>query len=169
VQDPEHLVEQGIEALMVGERPRARELLQAALKQDPRNEQGWLALSFAVDKPEHALECVKRVLTLNPQHERAHERLADLQGLATTSAAPQAQPPAQAPAPRTPAVPAQWATESDALQAKSECFFFEPDAARFVRGEMKTLPIDGCMLLVLIPIERLIDSRVEQNRSAVPS
>jgi hypothetical protein len=45
------------------------------------------------------LECVQRVLALNPQHEKAHEHLEDLQALATSSAAPQAQPPAQPPAP----------------------------------------------------------------------
>jgi hypothetical protein len=165
MQDTKHLVEQAIEALMAGERPRAREILQMALKQDPRNEQGWLALSFAVDKPEHALECVQRVLALNPQHEKARERLEDLQAsagtstapqaqprvqaLVRTSAAPQIQPPAGPPPSQAAPAPAQWATESDALQAKSEYFFFEPEAERFVRGETQTLPLNSCLLLAL--------------------
>lgn len=149
MQDAKHLIDQGIEALMVGERPRAREILQAALKQDPRDERGWLALSFAVDKPEQALECVQRVLALNPQHEKAHERLADLQASARTSAAPQIQTPAQPSVPQAPSEPNQWVTESDALEAESEYFFFEPKAEQFVRGETQTLPLNSCLLLAL--------------------
>ena len=30
-------------------------------------------------------------------------------------------------------------------------FFFEPEAKRFVRDETKRLPLNGCMLLALIP------------------
>jgi hypothetical protein len=37
------------------------------------------------------------------------------------------------------------------LAAQGEVFFLEPEAERFVRGETERLPIDGCMLLVLIP------------------
>jgi hypothetical protein len=148
--DPKQLIDQGIEVLMAGDRLRAREMLQAALKQDPSNERGWLALSFAVDKPEHALECVQRVLVLNPHHEKALERLADLQAGAA-STAPQAQPPTKPPAPQAPPATARWATESEALNAMSEYFFLEPEAERFVRGETDRLPINGCMLLALIP------------------
>ena len=153
MEEAKHLVDQGIEALLTGERARARELLQKALKQDPRNERGWLALSFAVDKPEHALECVQRVLALNPGHEKAQERLADLQVSTGNPTAPQAQPVVQPPVLQNLAEPARWVTESDALQATGEYFYFEPAAERYVRGETSTLPTgrEGCILLFLIP------------------
>ena len=148
--DSKQLIDQGIEVLMAGDHPRAREMLQAALKQDPSNERGWLALSFAVDKHEHALGCVQRVLALNPQHEKALERLADLQaGVVWTTS--QTQPPTQPPAPQAAPEQTRCAAESEALKATSGYFFLEPEAERFVRGETNRLPIDGCMLFALVP------------------
>jgi hypothetical protein len=79
VQDPAaDLLQQGMAALRTGERGRARTLLVAALKREPRNAQIWLWLAGAVDDPQHQRECLQRVLQIDPGCAAAQRGLASL-------------------------------------------------------------------------------------------
>jgi hypothetical protein len=148
----QQLIDGGLEALLNGERGQARRLLQAGLAQDPRNEQGWLALSFAVDKREHALECVQRALALDPENQRARDRLADLE--AAAESAPVGPPTLGEAAPATPLDPTRWSADSAALHATGDYFYLNPEAANFVRGHATSLPMGHitCVSVILIPI-----------------
>lgn len=62
----EELIDQGAAALRAGERRRARELLAAAVRADPRSARAWLWLSGAIDDPGRQRECLERALALDP-------------------------------------------------------------------------------------------------------
>jgi hypothetical protein len=92
------LLQQGIAALRAGNKAQARQLLARAIQEDPRNEQAWLWLSGTVDNDEERLECLNRVLAIDPNNEMAQR------GLATLRQKQPSQPSASAPsqtAPRT--------------------------------------------------------------------
>ena len=61
-----------------GDRNQARVTLVEAIKHDPRNLQAWLQLSELVDKPEQAIDCLERVLKLDPSNKLAQQRLEQL-------------------------------------------------------------------------------------------
>lgn len=50
-------------------------LLVDALKIDPNFEEAWLALASVTPDMNHAIECLNRVLTINPNNQKAHEWL----------------------------------------------------------------------------------------------
>jgi DNA helicase-2/ATP-dependent DNA helicase PcrA len=66
---------QGIRALQAGDRARARALLSAAIRQDPDDEKAWLWLSGAVESDAGRMECLRRVLAINPDHAAARSGL----------------------------------------------------------------------------------------------
>ena len=70
--------------------PKAQRLLVEYIKKNPNSEQAWYVLSTAVDDPGKQIECLQRVLRLNPANKEAQTRLMSVM-------APQA---ASAPAPR---------------------------------------------------------------------
>lgn len=61
----------GIAAARNGDKPQARILLAAAVELQPHNEQAWLWSASVADDPRTSLECLERVLELNPKSERA--------------------------------------------------------------------------------------------------
>ena len=69
------LTEEGIKALKTGDKKEARRLLCESLKNDPRDELGWLALAATVSKPKQRYECLLKVLKLNPDNKTAKEEL----------------------------------------------------------------------------------------------
>lgn len=65
------VLQQGIAAARAGQQPQARQLLQEAVKRDPRNEVAWLWLSsVAKDNTERAF-CLRQLLAINPNNENA--------------------------------------------------------------------------------------------------
>jgi|GEM_PF-849659 len=99
------LTSQGIAALKAGDRLRARQLLAAAVSANPRDERAWLWLSGAVEADAQRIECLRRVLTINPSNDVARKGLAAL-GVKTESPspiqpAPSPQPDQAAPAEQT--------------------------------------------------------------------
>lgn len=74
------LVEQGVQAFRVGERDKARKLLLAAVKQDPNSERAWGWLSNVMDNDKERIYCLKQVLRINPNNEKANQLLTDLMG-----------------------------------------------------------------------------------------
>lgn len=89
----EETTREGIAALKRGHTARARELLRQAVEENPDDLKAWLWLSGAVESDEERVECLQRVLELNPDHEAARLGLAKL----TTSAGPTEEKEAEAP------------------------------------------------------------------------
>lgn len=75
--DPEldSLLEQGIAASKAGDMARARRLFIAALRIDPRSEQGWLWLGGTLTDPDERRACLEKVLAINPANGYAREGL----------------------------------------------------------------------------------------------
>ena len=74
----EETTREGIAALKRGDTARARELLRQAVEENPDDLKAWLWLSGAVESDEERVECLQRVLELNPEHEAARLGLAKL-------------------------------------------------------------------------------------------
>ncbi len=51
------------------------------LKEDPNSAEGWYLLHFAVEDPGDKLQCLARVLALDPENENARKRMSRLQSL----------------------------------------------------------------------------------------
>lgn len=68
--------QQGIEAVRLGDPARGRGLLSQAVTQNPQDEMAWLWLSSVVDDNERQLDCLKRVLEINPYNHAARRDLA---------------------------------------------------------------------------------------------
>jgi twitching motility two-component system response regulator PilG len=65
------LLRDGIAAAKAGDREGARPLLRQAAALDGKSESAWLWLAGLAESPQEALNCLERVLALNPAHERA--------------------------------------------------------------------------------------------------
>lgn len=83
--DVRPLLEQAASELKKGNKPEAQRLLAQAVGQDPNNSSAWYGLAIALDDTARKKECLRRVLVLNPRHERARAMLAHLE----TPAAPE--------------------------------------------------------------------------------
>ncbi len=107
--DTTPMLNKAIIAAKAGRKVEARQLLEAVLDADERNERAWLWLSGVVDSDEERAICLENVLSINPDNQPARKGLAVLQ--AATSA-PIIRPLAS-PGPAAPAgYPAPQAAES---------------------------------------------------------
>lgn len=70
-EEKSYYLQDGIDALNEGRKGEARQLLAAAIREDPRNETAWLGLAYAVEEEERYIDCMRRVLLINPQNEQA--------------------------------------------------------------------------------------------------
>lgn len=77
---------QAISAARAGETRNAQRLLADVLKDDPDQVQAWFLLSHLVDAPEQQTAYLSKVLTLEPGHQQARQRLAWLRSGATGGA-----------------------------------------------------------------------------------
>jgi hypothetical protein len=77
--------------------PKAQRLLVEYIKTNPHSAQAWFVLSTAVDDPRKQIECLQRVLRINPADKEAQARLMKVMAAQTAS-------PAEPPGPITPAV-----------------------------------------------------------------
>ena len=102
----------------------ARPILARYLQANPASEDGWLLLSMVLSDRQQRIDCLQRVLRLNPKNGVALERLAQLQARTAAAkpeapATPEAQPsavPAFTSEP-SPAAPPASADDDDALPA----------------------------------------------------
>lgn len=69
------LLAEGRDALLAGDKARAQDLLQTAVRLDPRSEEAWMWLSGVFTAPDDMAECLQRVLEINPHNEQAQEGL----------------------------------------------------------------------------------------------
>jgi tetratricopeptide (TPR) repeat protein len=73
VEDP--MLREAMDALRLGDRGRARDLLTRLLKTDQKNPQYWLWLSAAVDTQKERIYCLQMVLQADPQNSAAKRGL----------------------------------------------------------------------------------------------
>jgi hypothetical protein len=75
---PEAVLDEAEKNLEEGRQADARNLLAGYLKRQPRSERAWWLMSFAVSEESQKVDCLQRVLALNPTHEDARSRLDSL-------------------------------------------------------------------------------------------
>lgn len=78
-QQADDLYRRGVAAARGGQKTMAATLLRQAVKLNPQHEQAWLWLSGVLDKPQDVAFCLRAVLGINPENERARRGLAALE------------------------------------------------------------------------------------------
>jgi hypothetical protein len=119
--DVETTLKQAVSAAKAGRKLEARDLLEAVLDADDRNEQAWLWMSGVTDSDEERVICLENVLTVNPHNEAAKKGLAALGAEFVVppvsevkdEVAPVAPPPASRTEPQAPDLPSDRASTSD--------------------------------------------------------
>jgi hypothetical protein len=77
------MLNRAIAAAKAGRNVEARQLLEAVLDTDERNERAWLWLSGVVDTNEERTICLENVLSINPDNQAARRGLAMLRAAAS--------------------------------------------------------------------------------------
>ncbi|MDX2138997.1 MAG: tetratricopeptide repeat protein [Chloroflexota bacterium] len=83
------LRQQGIAAAKAGQREQARQLLQQAIRLEPRNEAAWLWIASVARDQRERVFCLRKLLEINPNNEQALKALRQIE----TGEAPPAPPP----------------------------------------------------------------------------
>ncbi|HVS40524.1 MAG TPA: response regulator transcription factor [Gemmataceae bacterium] len=65
----------GVAAAKARKKPRARALLRAVVEAEPSNEMAWMWLANVAESPTDAVECLEKVLALNPGNQLARATL----------------------------------------------------------------------------------------------
>lgn len=91
-------LQKGIRAARRDAKEPARRLLGYVVQQDPDNEEAWLWLARVVETPAQRVDCLQRVLAINPENQWAAQQLTELQSTPAEPAAP-VQPPPSEPTP----------------------------------------------------------------------
>jgi hypothetical protein len=98
---------QALEHIRAGRTQAAQSLLIEFVKTSPNSEQGWFLLSLALTDPKQQVDCLERVLRLNPANAEARARLTRLTSGQSPTARPSPPPQPEAtpstPPPSTPA------------------------------------------------------------------
>jgi tetratricopeptide (TPR) repeat protein len=76
--DVSDMLHEGVAAARSGQREQARRLLTQLVRVEPNHEYGWLWLSTVVEDSRQALECLQRVLVINPANRQAIDRVETL-------------------------------------------------------------------------------------------
>jgi hypothetical protein len=74
--DDNTLYDQAIAAIEAGDRARGRRLLAELVRGNAQHEQAWLRLASVVDDRYQIIDCLRRVLAINPRNLTAREWLA---------------------------------------------------------------------------------------------
>jgi tetratricopeptide (TPR) repeat protein len=74
--DTQTLFTQALAAIKAKKNGDAQKLLTEVVRQNPRHEQAWLALASVLADMKQAADCLRRVLTINPNNATAKEWLA---------------------------------------------------------------------------------------------
>ena len=73
--DAEAMYAQAMSDITAGRHEDAQRLLNEVVKKNPNHEQAWLGLALIVPDMDQAIECLNRVLELNPANAEAFEYL----------------------------------------------------------------------------------------------
>ncbi len=74
----EEKLKAGMAAIRSGDREHAASIFADVVQSNPLSEQGWYLLGISCTAPDQREYCFRRVLSLNPNHQDAIKRLADL-------------------------------------------------------------------------------------------
>ncbi|MGQ0600320.1 MAG: hypothetical protein ACT4QE_01335, partial [Anaerolineales bacterium] len=66
---------QALLELQRGRKIKARQILAQTIQQEPRNEKAWFLLSEIVEDKQQVVQCLERVIRLNPSHAIATQKL----------------------------------------------------------------------------------------------
>lgn len=88
----QQLLREGIAATRQSDLAGARQAFTQVTHIDPQHEYGWLWRSLVEETSAAAIECLQRVLAINPANERAQKALAHLQADRPVPSAPQPVP-----------------------------------------------------------------------------
>ena len=72
------LLSQARSAILQNDKATARVLLRKAILESPRDAQAWLLLARAVEKRAQVIDCLNRVLSIDPENQAARQALAVL-------------------------------------------------------------------------------------------
>ena len=72
-------LQQAVDASRAGNKVEAQKILVELLQENPNEVQGWYLLSLLVDSKEQQAAYAAKALALDPHHEKAQERLSQLQ------------------------------------------------------------------------------------------
>lgn len=75
----QELLKQGVEAAREGRKAEAREYFEKVVELDEKNERGWFWLASVVESEDEKRICLKNVVQINPNNERAQKALAQLE------------------------------------------------------------------------------------------
>jgi cytochrome c biogenesis protein CcmG, thiol:disulfide interchange protein DsbE len=81
-------LQQAEQLLREGRKQEARAILVDYVRGHPSSTRGWWMLSFALSDPKHQVDCVERVLRLDPNYAPAHARLEKLKRSAEPTVLP---------------------------------------------------------------------------------
>lgn len=62
-------------AYQQGRKKQALEMIKRVLKANPRSDEAWFLLASVVEDKQKAVYCLRRALSINPQHKEARDRL----------------------------------------------------------------------------------------------
>lgn len=85
--DAQLLLRDGIAAAQTGNKARARSVIRQVVAAEPANEVAWLWLANLAPEPAEAVECLKQILAINPDHKQARGALSGILVKAGTAAA----------------------------------------------------------------------------------
>lgn len=84
----EAILNQAAELVRAGNYTGARDLLIRYLKNNPRDDDGWVLLSYAVPQNSEKLQCLKRALSINPENAQAKKRFDHLSATSAEAVIP---------------------------------------------------------------------------------
>jgi len=147
------LLEQAAAEIKLGHKNEAQRLLAQAVQQDPNNSSAWFGLAIVLSDENKKKDCLKRVLALKPDHERARAMLAQLDAPAVVQEAVIPTPPVE-PTPSEPA-PANPSAAPKRKRAGASTREMERDR----RNIAKAIALMGMGVLILISIPLVFYSK----------
>ena len=75
------ILAQAKQLVRIGKKRDARILLKKFLEQNPDSEEAWWIMSFAVPDLEHQVQCLEKILQINPERQQARQKLEELTGV----------------------------------------------------------------------------------------
>ncbi len=73
--DAEAIYDRALTTLQAGQLAEAQRLLVQVIQANPRHEQAWLSLASVVPNTDQSMDCLKRVLAINPENMQARNLL----------------------------------------------------------------------------------------------
>lgn len=158
------LLSEARKAVLGGNKPDARKLLEQALAIDDNNEQAWLLLARVVDTPRERRICYENVLDINPQNAEARRALETLRPSPPSAAA--IKPPASsAPPSVSPRPPSQPPVKAPTVRAGTTT----PGSAEAWRSQRESTSLNpiAVAIAVISVLAILIGIVVLTNPSAI--